>query len=323
MNRYDRQMRLPEVGATGQTALKQARVLVVGAGGLGAHLLPLLAGAGVGFIRLYDGDKVEEHNLHRQTLFRESDVGKAKAQAAASHLNALNAEVTCDAISQHLTPDNASDALADIDLVVDAADRLAVTYLLSDACRDRQLPLVSASAIKQQGYVGGFCGKGPDYRALFPQLTTAGGNCNSQGVFGPVVATLGSIQAQMALNILLGLTPSAIGQLWRFDFANWQLSRFRFNDAPINHDGIPLIGKQALTPNDCVIELRPPEEAPTPLVSQAIRLAIEELDDWTPPDNQRLVFACASGVRATRAALALRERGAENLAVLAASFYSA
>lgn len=166
MNRYQRQQMLPEIGEAGQQRLRDARVLVVGAGGLGSTLLPLLAGAGVGFLRIWDADVVELHNLHRQTLYTEEDVGQPKALCAARALGERNRDCVTEAQQQALRASTVAAALADIDLAIDAADSFAVTYILSDACQARSLPLISASVLGRQGYVGGFCGSAPSYRAL-------------------------------------------------------------------------------------------------------------------------------------------------------------
>lgn len=154
MSRYQRQSMLPEIGDAGQQALHHARVLVVGAGGLGATLLPLLAGAGVGYLRIYDGDRVEEHNLHRQTLFGMGDIGNLKAVCAQQALYRRNPECVVDARPLALSASRVAEALEGIDLAIDAADNFAVTYLLSDTCLPRRIPLVSASVLGRQGYVG-------------------------------------------------------------------------------------------------------------------------------------------------------------------------
>ena len=160
MNRYARQMILPEVGTAGQARLAQARVLVIGAGGLAAPVLPLLAGAGVGHITLVDGDRVSLSNLHRQTLFTEADCGQPKAEVAAQRCRSLNSEITVAAVTQALTPATAPAYVANADLVLDCADSYAVSYLLSDICRAATVPLLSASVLGLGGYVGGFCGGG-------------------------------------------------------------------------------------------------------------------------------------------------------------------
>ncbi|QUG73580.1 HesA/MoeB/ThiF family protein (plasmid) [Erwinia sp. E602] len=322
MSRYQRQSMLPEVGEAGQQKLAQARVLVVGAGGLGSTLLPLLTGAGVGYLRLYDGDVVEEHNLHRQTLFTLEDIGQPKALRTGDALRARNPDCEVDVRLQALSASGVEAALHGIDLVVDAADNFAITYQLSDACQPRGIPLVSASVLGRQGYVGGFCGGAPSYRALFPQLPKAAGNCNTAGVMGPAVATLGALQAQMALSVLLGLQPSPLGCLLNCDFVQWHFRRFRFDGAEEPAaTAVPFIDRQLLEATDCIVELRGHEEAPQSIAAEeeVVRLLPPQLAAWQPPGDRRIVLVCASGIRAAQAAMQLEQRGFTRLAIIAAN----
>lgn len=320
MDRYQRQSMLPEIGEAGQQALFNARVLVIGAGGLGATLLPLLAGAGVGYLRIYDGDRVEEHNLHRQTLYRMQDCGERKVDCAQLALNARNPHCVVDARPQVLSASMMDEALDGIDLAIDAADNFAVTYLLSDACLPQHIPLISASVLGRKGYVGGFCGSAPSYRALFPQLPGSAANCNTAGVMGPAVATLGAMQAQMALSILLGLTPSPLGCLINCDFTTWHFRQFRFDGAgEPDQPGVPFIDRHLLNNEDCIVELRSLEEAPDSVAINVHRVLPEEINDWQPPADCRIVLVCASGIRAAKAAMALEQRGITKLAIMAAS----
>jgi len=320
MNRYQRQQMLPEIGEAGQQRLRAARVLVVGAGGLGSTLLPLLAGAGVGYLRIWDDDAVELHNLHRQTLFTTADVGQPKALCAARALNERNRDCVTEARQQALRASTVARALEGIDLAIDAADSFAVTYTLSDACQPRHIPLISASVLGRQGYVGGFCGSAPGYRALFPQLPTSAANCNTAGVMGPAVATLGAMQAQMALSVLLGLTPSPLGSLVNCDFTQWHFRAFRFDDAQEpTQPLIPFIDRDLLQADDCIVELRSREEAPHSVAAQVERLLPEAIATWQPPVGRRVVLVCASGIRAAKAADALAQRGVSQLAIIAAN----
>ncbi|MGK3142205.1 ThiF family adenylyltransferase [Pantoea sp. C2G6] len=320
MTRYQRQTMLPEIGEAGQQRLSRSRVLVVGAGGLSATLLPLLAGAGVGFIRLYDGDSVELHNLHRQTLFGVDDVGQPKALCAQRALAQRNPECVVEAHPHRLSASQLPDALAGIDLVVDAADNFAITYQLSDECYPRGLPLICASVLGRKGYVGGFCGGAPGYRALFPQLPAAAGNCNTAGVMGPAVATLGAMQAQMALSQLLQLTPSPLGCMIHCDFVDWHLRQFRFDDAPEPEEpAIPFIDRAMLTAEDCIVELRSPEEAPESVAERVERILPPQIAAWQAPTDRRIVLVCASGMRAAQAAEKLAGRGITRLALMAAN----
>lgn len=324
MDRYQRQMMLPEIGEAGQQRLARARVLVVGAGGLAATLLPQLAGAGVGYLRVCDDDSVEVHNLHRQTLFTPDDVGRPKAVAARRALNALNPACRVDTLTCRLSGSSLSGALHNIDLVVDAADNFAITWLLSDACHERGLPLISASVLGRQGYAGGFCGGAPSYRALFPQLPSSSASCSTAGVMGPAVATLGAIQAQMTLSTLLGLSPSPLGCVVNCDFVSWRFTGFRFDDAP-EPDGSALsfIDVQMLTAQDCIVELRDRQEAPVSVADGVHRILPQDLAAWQPPRAGRIVLVCASGIRAGRAAQQLKARGYGDLALIAADYIPA
>ena len=317
MSRYDRQLILPEIGAQGQARLAAAHVLILGAGGLGASLIPALAGAGIGRLTIVDDDLVEESNLHRQTLFRMADLGRPKAECAARAARALNPEIRVDALMRHLDPGNLDPLLSGVDLVVDAADSFAVSYMLSDACLPRTLPLISASVLGRQGYAGGFCGGAPGLRAVFPELPETAASCATAGVMGPVVSMLGAMQAQMVLSVLLGLTPSPLGQIVNLDLANWRFSGFRFDGAAEPDCGLHFIGRSQLMDADCVIELRGTEEAPQPVTSRAMRVAPVAIGDWQPPAGQRVVLACRSGLRAWRAGRVLQARGISDLALIA------
>ncbi len=316
-DRYARQMILPEVGTAGQARLLGAHVLVVGAGGLGSTVIPALAGAGVGRIRLMDADLVSESNLHRQTLYSMADLGRPKVDCAAARIASLTPDCRVEAIRAWLDPDTAGAALDGVDLAIDAADSFAVTYTLSDLCGAARRPLVSASVLGLSGYAGGFCGGGPSYRALFPDLPARAASCATAGVLGPVVACLGALQAQMALSILLGLSPSPLGQLVTVDARSFRLGGFRFDRAPEPDASFPFVGQGGLAAADCVIDLRGTDEAPVAVMPGALRLAPEALSDWVPPSARRIVLCCRSGVRAWAAARSLRARGCGPLALLA------
>jgi molybdopterin/thiamine biosynthesis adenylyltransferase len=194
-DRYARQSILPEVGAEGQARLGAAVVVVVGAGGLGCAVLQYLAAAGVGRLMIVDHDRVEESNLHRQPLYRMTDLGRPKVHAARAALLQANPEVSIDTLAERLTAANAARLVGMADAVIDAADSFAVTYVLSDACQRANTPLVSASVLGLSGYVGAFCGGAPSYRAVFPEMPRAAGSCAEAGVLGTAVGVMGTLQA--------------------------------------------------------------------------------------------------------------------------------
>ncbi len=318
MNRYARQTILPEVGADGQARLARAHLLVIGAGGLGVPVVQYLVAAGVGRITLADPDRVEATNLHRQPIYG-PHLGRPKAEAAADVARMLNPEVTVIPLVDWLTPANAPALVAQSDLVLDCADSFAASYILSDACLAAGKPLVSASALGLSGYVGGFCGGAPSLRAVFPDLPETLATCASAGVLGPVVGMLGLMQAQMALAVLLGLTPSPLGQLIRYEMRGFRSTGFRFDGAPEPDSAFTFIAKNDLQADDFVIELRDTTEAPIPAAPFARRHAVEEFGPLgpRPAEGQRAVFACRSGLRAWRAADRLRPHWPGEIALLA------
>ena len=318
-DRYARQTVLGEVGAAGQARLAAASVLVVGAGGLGCPVLQYLAGAGVGRLIVVDHDQVEETNLHRQPLYGMSDVGKSKALSARAALLRFNPSIAIDAVGERLTPQNVTALVERADLVVDAADSFAATYILSDACHAAAKPLVSASVIGLTGYVGAFCGWGPSYRAVFPDVAVEGGTCATVGVLGTAVAVLGGLQAHLALHLLLGLEPTVLGRVITFDAAKLAFGGFGFAGSPEPDAYVPFIAPDAVAADDLVVDLRGLDEAPVSPFAGAHRLDVEHVAEIAlqPRAGQRIVLCCRSGQRALAAADRLRAQGIENMALVA------
>ena len=319
-DRYSRQMVLPEVGPEGQARLAAATVLIAGAGGLGCPVLQYLCAAGVGRLLIVDPDRIDESNLHRQPLYRMSDLGEPKARAAAAAMRQLNPQVTVEAAVERLTPANASSWVSRADLIIDAADSLALTYILSDECFARGKPFVSASALGLSGYAGAFCGGAPSYRAVFPDMPRQAGSCAQSGVLGSVVGVMGTLQAHLALAILLQLTPTVLGQLVSVDFRTLRFSGFCFASAgEPQGPTLRFIAPEDVRGDDLVIDLRSLTEAPLSPFPGALRVGVEDIESagLAGAARARVVLCCRSGIRAWRAAQALRQAGSTELALIA------
>ncbi len=185
MERYKRQINLPQVGIDGQQKLLNAKVLVIGAGGLGNAILPYLTAAGIGHIGIIDGDRVEESNLQRQVLFTENSVGELKTEILASHLGSLNSKSDIKIYKEFLDAKNAVSIIGNYDVVVDATDSVSIRYLINDACILANKPFVYGSVYRFEGQVSVFNYKnGPTYRCLFKKKHTNVTNCEDAGVLG-------------------------------------------------------------------------------------------------------------------------------------------
>jgi len=220
IQRYSRHLIMPEVGMEGQLKLKQAKVLCIGTGGLGAPLGLYLAAAGVGRIGLVDFDSVDFTNLQRQILFCSTDVGRPKIEAAADRLQGLNPEIQIDRFETHLTSDNALDIMKDYDIIVDGTDNFPTRYLVNDACILLGKPNVYGSIFRFEGQISIFgAPSGPCYRCLYPEPPPPGlvPSCAEGGVLGVLPGIVGAIQAAEALKLIIGKGDPLIGRLLLFD----------------------------------------------------------------------------------------------------------
>ena len=220
ITRYSRHLIMPEVGMDGQLKLKQAKVLCIGTGGLGAPLGLYLAAAGVGRIGLVDFDKVDLSNLQRQILFDTNDIGRPKIEAATNRLRNLNPDIQIDNFETRLTSENALDILKDYDIVVDGTDNFPTRYLVNDACVILGKPTVYGSIFRFEGQITifGYPG-GPCYRCLYPEPPPPGlvPSCAEGGVLGVLPGIVGAIQAAETLKLIIGKGEPLVGRLLLFD----------------------------------------------------------------------------------------------------------
>src|SRR5512146_1726319 len=220
--RYSRHLLLPEVGAAGQVRLRDARVALVGAGGLGSPAALYLAAAGVGTLTLIDDDKVEKANLQRQVLHADARIGMAKTQSAAATLTGLNPRVRIRARNERLLAANVEALIGDHDVVIDGADNFPTRYLLDAACLRLKIPLVYGAVHRFTGQVSVFDARradSPCYRCLFPEPPAAADapNCAEAGVLGILPGIIGLLQASEAIKLILDIGKPLVGRLLCFD----------------------------------------------------------------------------------------------------------
>ena len=218
LDRYARQIVLPQFGGVGQRKLKEAKIVIVGAGGIGSAIIPALAGAGIGQLTIIDDGMVEVANLHRQPIYRERDLGYSKADLALQFVQRLNRFVKAQPVQARIDAGNARDLLAGHRLVIDGSDNFATRLAVSDACVALDTPLLSAAAIQLQGQVGLFLHQ-PCYRCFVGDAFDSDDcdSCAEQGVLGAVPAAVGSFAAMLALNSISGVGDSQFGQVHLFD----------------------------------------------------------------------------------------------------------
>lgn len=242
LERYARHIVLPEVGGSGQQKLKRARVLVVGAGGLGAPVLQYLAAAGVGTLGIVDDDTVSLSNLQRQVIHDTAALGEAKIASASRAIARINPAVIVEAHAMRLTADNAAGLVRGYDIVVDGSDNFDTRYVVADACAAEGKPLVHAA-------VGRFDGsltvlkpfetnadgrRNPSYRDLFPEPPPAGlvPSCAEAGVLGALTGVMGTLQAMEAIKLITGIGEPLVGRLLLYDGLGARFDTVRYGVAP-------------------------------------------------------------------------------------------
>jgi adenylyltransferase/sulfurtransferase len=283
--RYSRHLVLPEVGVEGQQRLRDARVVVVGAGGLGSPLAIYLAAAGVGRIGLVDFDVVDLSNLQRQVLYGTEDVGRSKLELARRRIAALNPHVSVDSHSVRLTSENALEILGDYDIVLDGTDNFPTRYLVNDACVLLGKPNVYGSIYRFEGQVSVFgAAGGPCYRCLYPEPPVAGSvpNCAEGGVLGVLPGTIGTLQATEALKLILGQGQPLVGRLLLFDALE-----MRFRDLKLRRDPQCPVCGESPTIRRLIDYEAACGVAPEPQIVELPAIEVEELrerlGDHAPP----------------------------------------
>jgi molybdopterin/thiamine biosynthesis adenylyltransferase/rhodanese-related sulfurtransferase len=347
-NRYARQLALPGFGLGAQRRLATARVLVIGAGGLGSSVLPALAAAGVGEIGVIDDDTVELSNLHRQHIHGEADVASPKVHSARAAVAALNSGVRVTAIDARLTADTALGLFAGYDLVLDGSDNFATRYLANDAAALSGIPLVWGAVSQYAGQAGvAWAARGPHYRDLFPSPPPAGSvlSCAQGGVFPTTVAVIGSIMAGEALKIITGIGEPLIGRVTTFDALSGGFREIAYESDPaasaitalIDYDafcGAPTESETAVsdsvTPTELagtiergddvvLLDVREPWEASIASLPEALLVplgSLESVIDKLDPAEDFVVY-CHHGVRSESALRILRRHGFEHAKHLA------
>jgi molybdopterin/thiamine biosynthesis adenylyltransferase/rhodanese-related sulfurtransferase len=340
--RYTRQIALPEIGELGQQKLQNARVLVIGAGGLGCPVLQNLAAAGVGCIGIVDGDIVEETNLHRQLLYTLKDCGKSKAITAANVIKELNPNVEVKVFPEFFNTQNAFEIVSDYQVIVDCTDTISVRYLINDVSLVKKVPVVYASIYKFEGQVSVFNYiNGPSYRCLFPQKEglNAIPNCVTSGVLGVLPNTLGALQATEVLKIILEIGSVLSGKLLLYDALQYQTQIIDFSKNPreienglkngflIRNQDSDKVGAtltqetflEKCRQDHCVvIDIREAYEEPKFNELNAVNVPLVELENYcgTLDKSQEIVLFCQSGQRSELALDYLKKEGFTKLSHL-------
>jgi adenylyltransferase/sulfurtransferase len=346
--RYARHLSMPEVGVEGQQKLKAARVLCVGAGGLGSPATLYLAAAGIGTLGLVEFDKVEFHNLQRQVLYGDADVGRQKLGAAAERLRGINPYITIREHDARLSASNAADLLREYDMVVDGSDNFATRYLVNDACVIHGKPNVYGSIFRFEGQVSVFATKGgPCYRCLHPDPPPPGliPNCAEGGVLGVLPGIIGAIQAAEAIKLALGVGTPLIGRFLVFDALAMRFRELKLmrdpacpacGDAPTITalrdydeycDGVTLTeARENVTVEELkdrmdrnadfvLVDVREPSEYDICRIPGAQLIPLGQLNEryLEIPNGREVIVHCRSGMRSARAAHFLKNRGYSNV----------
>ncbi len=333
LRRYNRHIILPEIGLSGQQRLKEAKVLVIGAGGLGCPLLQYLAAAGVGNIGVVDSDKVDESNLHRQILYSPDDIGKNKAEVAVRKLSGLNPFIIITPIVSWLNSTNALQLFSGYDIIIDGSDNFATRYLVNDACVILNKPFVSGSIYKFQGQVSVFnYHDGPTYRCLYPEPGEIP-SCAEVGVLGILPGITGCLMANETIKMIIDKGEVLSGKLLVFDSLIMQFNTFEFSTVPENkkintltdYDFFCEAQAKEITASELknkikagekfqLIDVREPREYEQKNIG-GLLIPLSELENNLDKISKTLpvIIHCQSGTRSKKAIDLLKQKGFDNL----------
>ena len=342
--RYSRHLALREIGVQGQEKLKGAKVLLVGAGGLGSPSALYLAASGVGTIGVIDNDRVDVSNLQRQVLYDTRSVGRPKADAAKERLLALNPEIELVSHAIELRAANVREIFERYDVVLDGTDRFNTRYLSNDACVILRKPLVSAAIHRFEGQAMTYVpGQSPCYRCLFPEPPADGlvPNCAEAGVLGVLPGVMGTIQATEAIKVIVGVGEPLLGRLLTYDALAMRFGEFRFTrrsdcavcgDHPTIHQPADLaevcsadvmeqvkrlspLELRELLAKVAIIDVRSPQEFGASHLPGAVNIPVSDIQrrlDEVPRDRLT-VFICRSGARSLTASAIATRAGLVNI----------
>ena len=339
MSRYNRHIILSDVGQQGQDKLSKAKVLVIGAGGLGCPVLQYLTAAGIGTLGIIDFDVVEESNLQRQVLFGTSSLGTNKALAAKERLEDLNPTINIIAISNHLTSENALELFKQYDIIVDGSDNFSTRYLVNDAAILCNKPFVYGAIYKFEGQVSVFnYNNGPSYRCLFPNTPKEGSvaNCSDVGVLGVLPGIIGTMMANEVIKIILEFEHVLSGRLLCYNSRTAQMPTLRIKriqsqiDETLNNKTLSReyktkpcdVAINEISENDLkalknvqFIDVREAHEQPKLEMKNCLEIPIAKLESNLNKLNKKKaqILFCQSGMRSKKAAKILLENKFKNV----------
>lgn len=324
MKRYEQQIKLPGIGTQGQQQLANAKVLIVGVGGLGCPVLQNLAAAGVGTIGIVDGDVIEESNLHRQFLYGTTDCGKSKVVVAAEAVSKQNQDVQIIKFPTHFTKQNCFLIASDYDLIVDCSDNIPTRYLINDVAVAKGIPMVYASIHKFEGQLSVFnYKKGPTYRCLFPEdeRLEAIPDCNDSGVLGVLPNVLGAMQANEVLKILLGIGEVLSGKFLLYnsldnDFQTIEIQKNKNSIAKFEIADSSISSIEFFNSQDALlIDIREEYEEPKLGLEHIKNVPLSSLDKFLEgiDKSQKIILLCQYGNRSELAVSYLVKKGFTNV----------